>query len=36
MKKLIYLLVIAIGLAATVAADGPWPNPCWPNCTDGK
>jgi hypothetical protein len=32
MKKLMYLLLIAVGLAASVAADGPWPDPCAPNC----
>ena len=32
MKKLVYLIIIALGLTATIAADAPWPNPCWPNC----
>lgn len=32
MKKLVYLVVVALGLMAVAAADGPLPNPCFPNC----
>jgi hypothetical protein len=31
-KKLIYLAVVALGLMATAAADGPFPADCAPNC----
>ncbi len=32
MKKIVYTVVVALGLMATLAADGPMPNPCFPNC----
>lgn len=35
MKKLIYVVVLALGLMAVAAADGPWPPDCVPNCPPG-
>jgi hypothetical protein len=32
LKKLIYIAVIALSLIGSVAADGPWPPSCMPNC----
>lgn len=35
MKKLISLVVLALGLMAVAAADAPWPPDCSPNCPPG-
>jgi len=36
MKKLIYVAILAISLMGTIAADGPWPPACYPNCPGGN
>jgi len=36
LKKLIYIVVVALGLMSTVVADGPLPPDCWPNCHGGN
>ena len=36
LKKLVYVVVVALGLMATVGADIPMPPDCFPTCPGGN